>query len=986
MSALRSRLEEAALEFYEEKKPTMAISATTGTSQAALTTLQPEVDVTQGTDAAATSQGAGTKGSGFDDAKQTLVVLSTDTSVTTASTTGAETFRISASGAGLVAASNANAESPKSGAELAYDTLQFSEARLDSKEYQKLTWTFDGAPEQKLAQDVKADALAYIEKTPGLATECAQMINAAGAHPAKVDGLKVDFALNHFKNEGVAGTWGKTEAQVQKVLDEPVKQSVLIKDTEGKSGVSIAAPVFGSTRAFFNVDGSNNKIDFCSNPYPRPSGTADAVLGGKNNSGQLDLIGDSTIIVKAGEGNKWSVKDPAARIGTSVSELTTLMKGELAENAKDCKLVLEGSATDWTKTTSGSTATFVNTKTKTSAEIPTSAQGQVSYLETSKLSTLAADLKAGKGASAKDPTTKTTETGKTTTVSSTSQAWLTPEIKAAIVGVKDAAARQSEILASGRELTKAEFDSLKATYDEYGKAFKQIPQGVIDTATARAEADLKALQSPIFQARAKELDGTIGLRNEKFMTSLGEIAAGQPWVTEAMTKAYTDKIAATALVASARESGRALTAAETASIGAVENAWGKAYAAVPKAVIDAATKTADSLQANLSAPINAKYQKQLDALIEVRNQKFFAYLLDPASSASTKTADKTSTTGKADTTAKTSTSSRPDTADGTKHTASRSTTDSNRGAGATATSGTQASATAEKPATTLETLFGSMPPALAKKMLTLLLAKLGVTAKGGDVKALMEQLTAALKKPGAPSMKELGGMLRDEVKKTMEAAQKASTTKDPIDWYFGETGRNRQTETARWTAEGKSAPRVREELGSWQKKVTSKLVEDSLSLAYVAIGLEQAEATPGGVDASAHLDSIKTTPAGADGQWTRPLVSLPLTQAASVAATPTASATVTPSGTASGVSGRDASLKRISDRAIALGISQQSYNQIMQSAAGELNHRTTVDTVGNDPHLPAGYSYPTPEIDARLDDIELAEKRWGAKAGAETST
>lgn len=82
---------------------------------------------------------------------------------------------------------------------------------------------------------------------------------------------------------------------------------------------------------------------------------------------------------------------------------------------------------------------------------------------------------------------------------------------------------------------------------------------------------------------------------------------------------------------------------------------------------------------------------------------------------------------------------------------------------------------------------------------------------------------------------------------------------------------------------------------------------------------------------------------------------------------------------------RDAALKRVSDRAIAAGLSQQSYNAMMQRAAAEIISRETADIYkSSNNKLPAGYVHTTPGIDAELESIEQAAAKWGAKAGGET--
>ncbi len=417
----------------------MAISSTTATQNFALNSTtatdeahQAEVSTCLGSaDQAQVSTCIGL--SGFDSATAVKVDLGSTSTDTAVAGTGPG-FRVSAQGTSLVAANGADPSTAakatladfnkQTGAQLANETLQFSEKRLESKDYQTLTWAFDGAPDQKLALDVKADAMAYIAKTPGLQEACDKMIAACGAIPAKVDGLKVDFALNHFATVGEAAglSWGKTQTQVEAMLETSATPAPVFRDTKGQSGITLSGPVQGGTRTFVNVDGKNNKVDFCTNPYPRPTGTADVVLGGLGNSGQVDLVG--TIVVKAGDGkpgNTWAVKDPSQRpaLNPPPSDLAAAMKTDLAANAKTCDVVLEGNSADWSVLANGATATYTNQKTGTSVTIPAGAQTQVKYLDSTALNKLAGDLKDGVATKSKtDP--KTTKTDPNTTTTSTS--------------------------------------------------------------------------------------------------------------------------------------------------------------------------------------------------------------------------------------------------------------------------------------------------------------------------------------------------------------------------------------------------------------------------------------------------------------------------------------------------------------------------------------------------------------------------------------
>lgn len=337
--------------------------------------------------------------SSFATAKDVPVVLDAQADALTVST-DSPSYRVSCSGGTLIATGDAQ-PGQSQGAKDAYATMQFTETHVESKEYQALTWAFDGAPDKQLATQVKADALAYLEKTPGLKDACDAAVVACGAVPFKIEGFKVDFALNHFETVGAAKglKWGETEKQVKDTLKtsraEAAEKKITVLDTKGGNGQKISGYVVANDRKVVNMDGSNNTIDMCSVPFPRPSGRSDAILGGNHNSGQVDMVG--TVLVRAGTENTWTVKDPSQRpaLNPPATEVAGLMKPELAAGAKKSSIVLEGNSADWSVLANGATATYTNTKTKTSVCIPAGAQNQVSYATSAALDKMASDLKAG---------------------------------------------------------------------------------------------------------------------------------------------------------------------------------------------------------------------------------------------------------------------------------------------------------------------------------------------------------------------------------------------------------------------------------------------------------------------------------------------------------------------------------------------------------------------------------------------------------------
>lgn len=205
-------------------------------------------------------------------------------------------------------------------------------------------------------------------------------------------------------------------------------------------------------------------------------------------------------------------------------------------------------------------------------------------------------------------------------------AWLTPEIKGAIQGAKDATLRLQAIKDSGRLPTKEEFESAAAAFQQYGKAYALIPAEARDAASAKADEEAGRVQSALNGARGKELDPLTHVRNQTFMTGLAEAAVGASWATPEMVKAITDNQASLTLLASAKASGRELTPSEFASIGATSAAYGKIFSSIPQTVVDAATKAADANLKQLEGVVYSKYDKQVDPLNTARNLLFFSYL------------------------------------------------------------------------------------------------------------------------------------------------------------------------------------------------------------------------------------------------------------------------------------------------------------------------------------------------------------------------
>lgn len=299
----------------------------------------------------------------------------------------------------------------KDGADLALETQSFFEKKQFTPEYQAATWTHDGAPNKPLADQVKADALDYLEKTPGLSAATDKMLAALGPelHPAKVDGWKVDFALAHYAKEGRAAgaEWGASKTAVDTMIDTPPADPPWAKGrssagpitqvgTNGREGVTVAAPVSGGQHTVMTADGKNNTIDFCTNPYPSPTGLGEAVLGGSHNKGQVDLTG--TIVIRAGDANAWTVKDPSknAALNTNPSEYKTEVRSQLSANALNARVVLEGNASDWNVRASADTATYTNTRTGTTVTLPADHQARVAYASGATFEKLASDTAAGK--------------------------------------------------------------------------------------------------------------------------------------------------------------------------------------------------------------------------------------------------------------------------------------------------------------------------------------------------------------------------------------------------------------------------------------------------------------------------------------------------------------------------------------------------------------------------------------------------------------
>lgn len=300
----------------------------------------------------------------------------------------------------------------RSGADLALTAQRFFETNQFKPSYQAATWNFDGAPNKALAAQVKSDAATYLASNPELASAAERMIHALGPnlHPAKVDGWKTDLALAHYAQEGRAAgaAWGSSKSAVDAMLDAPPASPPWAKGmtpagplvtygTEGRSGVNVAAPVAGGQLTVMTADGKNNTIDFCTNPYPSPTGVGDAILGGTNNKGQVDLVG--TVVVRAGEGNTWTVKDPSQRPALnsrSTSEYGTEVKRQLEANALNSRVVLEGNAADWSVRVSKDSATYTNERTGTTVTLPAEHQARIAYMEGTRFETLANDVAQGR--------------------------------------------------------------------------------------------------------------------------------------------------------------------------------------------------------------------------------------------------------------------------------------------------------------------------------------------------------------------------------------------------------------------------------------------------------------------------------------------------------------------------------------------------------------------------------------------------------------
>lgn len=300
----------------------------------------------------------------------------------------------------------------RSGADLALTAQRFFETNQFKPSYQAATWNFDGAPNQALAAQVKSDASNYLASNPALAQAAERMINALGPnlHPAKVDGWKTDLALAHYAQEGRAAgaTWGPSKSAVDAMLDAPPASPPWAKGTtpagplvtygtDGRSGVNVAAPVAGGQLTVMTADGKNNTIDFCTNPYPSPTGVGDAILGGTHNKGQVDLVG--TIVVRAGEANTWTVKDPSQRPALnsrSTSEYGTEVKRQLEANVLNSRVVLEGNAADWSVRVSNDSATYKNERSGTTVTLPADQQARIAYMDGARFETLATDVAQGR--------------------------------------------------------------------------------------------------------------------------------------------------------------------------------------------------------------------------------------------------------------------------------------------------------------------------------------------------------------------------------------------------------------------------------------------------------------------------------------------------------------------------------------------------------------------------------------------------------------
>lgn len=290
----------------------------------------------------------------------------------------------------------------QSGAELASATLDFGNERMATasddtrgQAYETLVFTFAGAPNEAFANAVKADALAYIASVPGLQEACDRMIAASGVIPEREDRMRVELALYHFEAFGAAEgrSFGATQADVVRLLAASEvgldTRGPTILDLSNATGRTTGYPVAREANVFLEVGGSNNNVDMCTNPYPGPSGVGNALLGGSNNEGQVDLVG--TIMIQAGDHNTWVVKDPSLRIDPR-TELQAYDKAALADNAQKQTIMLEGNSADWSVCVDATTATYTNTATGTSVQIPASAQDQVQYASPSEIAETVAGL------------------------------------------------------------------------------------------------------------------------------------------------------------------------------------------------------------------------------------------------------------------------------------------------------------------------------------------------------------------------------------------------------------------------------------------------------------------------------------------------------------------------------------------------------------------------------------------------------------------
>lgn len=194
--------------------------------------------------------------------------------------------------------------------------------------------------------------------------------------------------------------------------------------TDGREGVNVAAPVAGGQLTVMTADGKNNTIDFCTNPYPSPTGVGDAILGGTNNKGQVDLVG--TVVVRAGEGNTWTVKDPSQRPAHG-----TEVKRQLEANALNSRVVLEGNASDWSVRVSKDSATYTNERTGTSVTLPAEHQARIAYLDGARFEALATDVAQGRSIArlphGGEPRTAPTPDAPTTTTSPATGSTASPD-------------------------------------------------------------------------------------------------------------------------------------------------------------------------------------------------------------------------------------------------------------------------------------------------------------------------------------------------------------------------------------------------------------------------------------------------------------------------------------------------------------------------------------------------------------------------------